>query len=83
MVLKGYLLLKNMKPAERKTVNRRVVFFAGKAAPACMLFAFPLSILILDASNCQITSQSWFVDRILYFPELLLIVHLIDHSPYN
>ena len=45
-----YLLLKNMKPAERKTVNRRVVFFAGKAAPACMSFAFPL-FQILDASK--------------------------------
>jgi starch phosphorylase len=30
-----YYVLKNMKPAERKKANRRVVFFAGKAAPAC------------------------------------------------
>lgn len=24
-----------MKPADKKKVNKRVVFFAGKAAPAC------------------------------------------------
>lgn len=40
-----------MKPAERKAVNRRVVFFAGKAAPACMLLAFPLCISTSDAKN--------------------------------
>ena len=43
-----------MKTAERKTVNPRVVFFAGKAAPACMSFAFPLSKLILDASKSRL-----------------------------
>ena len=43
-----------MKPAERNTVNRRIVFFAGKAAPACMLFGFPLSISILDASKSRL-----------------------------
>jgi glucan phosphorylase len=30
-----YLTIKKMSPAERKKVNKRVVFFAGKAAPAC------------------------------------------------
>lgn len=30
-----YFAIKGMKAAERKKVNRRVVFFAGKAAPAC------------------------------------------------
>jgi glucan phosphorylase len=32
-----YLAIKKMSPAERKKVNKRVVFFAGKAAPACEL----------------------------------------------
>ncbi|KAG6846583.1 hypothetical protein H0H93_012997, partial [Arthromyces matolae] len=33
-VIHRYLTLKNMTPAQRKKVNSRVVFFAGKAAPA-------------------------------------------------
>lgn len=33
-----YLLIKGMKPEERKKVVKKVVFFAGKAAPACMSF---------------------------------------------
>jgi hypothetical protein len=33
-----YLLIKSMKPEERKKVVKKVVFFAGKAAPACTLF---------------------------------------------
>ena len=39
-----------MKPAERKTVNRRVVFFAGKAAPACMslLFLYIFQYLMIE-----------------------------------
>lgn len=37
--LQRYLMIKKMTPAERKKLNPRVVFFAGKAAPACQ---FPL-----------------------------------------
>ena len=36
-----YLLIKNMKPEERKKVVKKVVFFAGKAAPACTLEKMP------------------------------------------
>lgn len=75
-----YLLLKNMKPAERKTVNRRVVFFAGKAAPACMSFAFPL-FQILDASKSRLYRKAGLWSD--YFQDLILIIYLIDHSPYN
>ena len=32
-----------MTPEERKKVNPRVVFFAGKAAPGCMLSSFRTS----------------------------------------
>jgi glucan phosphorylase len=32
--MQRYLTLKNMSAAEKKNVNPRVVFFAGKAAPA-------------------------------------------------
>jgi starch phosphorylase len=32
--LQRYLTLKSMSAAEKKKVNPRVVFFAGKAAPA-------------------------------------------------
>lgn len=34
-VIHRYLTLKKMTPEERKKVNPRVVFFAGKAAPGC------------------------------------------------
>ena len=37
-----YLLIKKMTPEERKKVVKKVVFFAGKAAPAC---AFRFSCL--------------------------------------
>ena len=33
--IQRYLTLKAMTPAERKKVNPKVVFFAGKAAPGC------------------------------------------------
>jgi len=45
-VIHGYLLLKNMKPAERKTINRRVVFFAGKAAPAYYIAKLTIRLII-------------------------------------
>ena len=35
LALQRYLTLKDMSPAERKKVNPKVVFFAGKAAPGC------------------------------------------------
>lgn len=34
-LVQRYFALKKMTPEEKKKVNRRVVFFAGKAAPAC------------------------------------------------
>ena len=70
-----------MKPAERKTVNRRVVFFAGKAAPACMSSPFPLSISTLDASKFRLYRKAGLWSE--RFPKLNLIIHLIDYSPYN
>jgi len=33
-----YLLIKSSTPEERKKFVKKVVFFAGKAAPGCMLF---------------------------------------------
>ena len=41
-----YLTIKAMTPAERKKVNPKVVFFAGKAAPGCeCLLQLAISIL--------------------------------------
>jgi glucan phosphorylase len=45
-----YLLIKNMTPEEREKVIKKVVFFAGKAAPACMFLSF-------------LSTSSPFVDR--------------------
>jgi len=45
-VIHMYSLLKNMKPAERKTVNHRVVFFAGKAAPAYYIAKLTIRLII-------------------------------------
>ena len=33
--MQRYLTLKDMTPEQRKKVNPKVVFFAGKAAPGC------------------------------------------------
>ena len=42
-VIHRYLTLKDMSAEERKKVNPRVVFFAGKAAPGCTLSSFRTS----------------------------------------
>jgi starch phosphorylase len=46
-IVQRYLHLKSLSPEERKSVVPKVVFFAGKAAPACMsllaLFPTPTS----------------------------------------
>jgi hypothetical protein len=34
-IAQRYLTLKDLSPEKRKKVNKKVVFFAGKAAPAC------------------------------------------------
>jgi hypothetical protein len=43
-----YVLIKNMKPEERKKVVKKVVFFAGKAAPACTLFEMSTLLPLVD-----------------------------------
>lgn len=45
-VAQRYLLIKNMTPEQREKVVKKVVFFAGKAAPACLLLSF---LVYLDA----------------------------------
>lgn len=44
-VIHRYLTLKKMTPEERKKVNPRVVFFAGKAAPGCKSILFVLGVI--------------------------------------
>jgi len=44
-VIHRYLTLKKMTPEERKKVNPRVVFFAGKAAPGCKYILFVLGVI--------------------------------------
>ena len=47
-------MIKQMKPAERKNLNPRVVFFAGKAAPGCRSIMQPLVTgLIFRRLHCQ------------------------------
>jgi hypothetical protein len=41
-------LIKGMKPEERKKVVKKVVFFAGKAAPACMSFQISTLRTLVD-----------------------------------
>jgi len=43
-----YSLIKGMKPEERKKVVKKVVFFAGKAAPACMSFQISTLRTLVD-----------------------------------
>ncbi|KDR78010.1 hypothetical protein GALMADRAFT_244981 [Galerina marginata CBS 339.88] len=45
-VIHRYFTLKSMKPAERKKVNRRVVFFAGKAAPAYFIAKLTIRLIV-------------------------------------
>lgn len=44
--LQRYLTIKAMTPAERKKVNPKVVFFAGKAAPGCRFMSRFLRIVL-------------------------------------
>ncbi|KAG6830923.1 hypothetical protein H0H92_013851 [Tricholoma furcatifolium] len=45
-VIHRYLTLKNMTPAQRKKVNSRVVFFAGKAAPAYYIAKLTIRLIV-------------------------------------
>jgi len=45
-VIHRYLAIKAMKPAERKKVNPKVVFFAGKAAPAYYIAKLTIRLIV-------------------------------------
>ncbi|KAF5353527.1 hypothetical protein D9756_007833 [Leucocoprinus leucothites] len=45
-VIHRYLTLKGMSPAERKKSNRKVVFFAGKAAPAYYIAKLTIRLIV-------------------------------------
>jgi starch phosphorylase len=45
-VIHRYLTLKKMTPAERKKVNARVVFFAGKAAPGYYIAKLTIRLIV-------------------------------------
>ncbi|KAG6910455.1 hypothetical protein DXG01_010380 [Tephrocybe rancida] len=45
-VIHRYLTLKNMTPAQRKKTNNRVVFFAGKAAPAYYIAKLTIRLIV-------------------------------------
>lgn len=45
-VIHRYLTLKKMTPAERKKCNRKVVFFAGKAAPAYYIAKLTIRLIV-------------------------------------
>ena len=72
--MQRYLTLKDMTPAERKKVNKKVVFFAGKAAPACEFYVrnssrtLILPQIILPSSWVASKVSKWFTQS------------LIDHS---
>ncbi len=41
------MLIKNMTPEQRKKVVKKVVFFAGKAAPACVSLSFRVYLIVV------------------------------------
>jgi len=45
-VIHRYLALKKMSPAEKKKCNRKVVFFAGKAAPAYYIAKLTIRLIV-------------------------------------
>ncbi|KAK2460410.1 hypothetical protein APHAL10511_007575 [Amanita phalloides] len=45
-VIHRYLTLKNMLPEERKKVNKKVVFFAGKAAPGYYIAKLTIRLIV-------------------------------------
>ncbi|KAK7460678.1 Non-essential glycogen phosphorylase [Stygiomarasmius scandens] len=45
-VIHRYLTIKNMSPAERKKLNPRVVFFAGKAAPGYYIAKLTIRLIV-------------------------------------
>jgi len=55
-----YLLIKNMTPEEREKVVKKVVFFAGKAAPACVFLSSCLPrrrLLIVGSTQTTLRSS--------------------------
>jgi len=60
-------MLKKMTPAERKKVNPRAVFFAGKAAPAC---------------ECRTLSSFFFDHRDWYLLMVSVRLHCQAREPF-
>ncbi|KAJ7186619.1 glycogen phosphorylase [Mycena filopes] len=78
-VIHRYLTLKNMSKEERKKVNPRVVFFAGKAAPAYYIAKLTIRLIVnvariinADADTKDLLSLYFLPDYSVSLAEVLI-----------
>jgi starch phosphorylase len=78
-VIHRYLMLKNMSPEERKKVNKKVVFFAGKAAPGYYIAKLTIRLIVnvskvinADADTNQYLSLFFLPDYSVSLAEILI-----------
>ncbi|KAJ7576033.1 glycogen phosphorylase [Mycena floridula] len=78
-VIHRYLMLKAMTPAERKKVNPKVVFFAGKAAPAYFIAKLTIRLIVnvarvinADADTKDLLSLYFLPDYSVSLAEILI-----------
>ncbi|KAI0276052.1 glycosyltransferase family 35 protein [Russula aff. rugulosa BPL654] len=78
-VIHRYLLIKAMKPEERKKVVKKVVFFAGKAAPAYYIAKLTIQLIVnvsrvinADPDTNQYLSLFFLPDYSVSLAEILI-----------
>ncbi|ESK91479.1 glycogen phosphorylase [Moniliophthora roreri MCA 2997] len=68
-VIHRYLTLKKMSPAERKKINPRVVFFAGKAAPGYYIAKLTIRLIINVARVINVDPDTKDLLSLYFLPD--------------
>jgi len=68
-VIHRYLTLKDMTPAERKKVNPKVVFFAGKAAPGYYIAKLTIRLIVNVARIINADADTKDILQLYFLPD--------------
>ncbi|OBZ74400.1 Glycogen phosphorylase [Grifola frondosa] len=68
-VIHRYLTLKSMTPAERKKVNPKVVFFAGKAAPGYYIAKLTIRLIVNVARIINVDPDTKDLLSLFFLPD--------------